>query len=216
MKLVNHWIENLGYYMALRRRQQTNYDGAVWFFGCSHVYGTSIDNTETAPYQLSQLTNHTVINFGRPASGPMMVEYLLNDLLKKHTPLAVVIAWPSLIRWQSKEKNAPYPVLWHLHSLDESWVETNCLHFGTKTLWPNSWKKYSELVKTGEIINVNLETIARVKQLLKNIKLIEFTYFKEDALPDLWSPVRVDLATNNLHCGPKTQLQVAKWIANEF
>jgi hypothetical protein len=216
MKIINHWIENLGYYMALRRRQQTNYDGAIWFFGCSHVYGTSVENTETAPYQLSQLTNHTVINFGRPASGPMMVEHLLKDLLKKHKPLAVVIAWPSLLRWQSKEKSAPYPVLWYPHCLDESWREPKCLHYGTRELWPDSWKKYLELVKTDEIIKVNLETIARVKQLLKNIKLIEFTYFKEDDLPNLWSPNRVDLGTNNLHCGPETQLQVAKWIANEF
>jgi len=214
MKIIHHWIENLGYYIALHRRQQTDYDGAIWFFGCSNVYGVGVENTETAPYQLSQLTNHTVINFGRPASGPMMVEHLLKDLLKKHKPLAVVIAWPSLVRWQSKEKSAPYPILWHPACLDKSVIEPNCLHYGTKDLWPGSWKKYLELVMTDEIIKVNLETIARVKQSLKNIKLIEFTYFQQEALPNLWSPNIVDLGSDNSHPGPKTQLQVAKWIAN--
>ena len=213
MKIINHWIENLGYYMALRRRQQTNYDGAIWFFGCSHVYGIGVENNETAPYQLSQLTNHTVINFGRPASGPMMVEYLLKDLLKKYKPSAIIIAWPSLLRWQTWEKYTPYPVLWNTSCLDNS-VELKCLHYGTKDLWPESWKKYSELVISDDITKINLETIARVKQLLENIKLIEFTYFKEDDLPKLWSPVGLDLGSDNSHFGPSTQLQVAKWVAN--
>jgi hypothetical protein len=217
MKLVNHWLSNIDYYggILFTKGLPVNLDNKVWMFGCSHVYGTGLEEGHCAVDKLSELLGEKVFNFGRPAVGPMYVEQHITLLLKKYTPKAVIIAWPSLLRWQTKEKLVPYPVLWAPFCLDVSSENNHCPHYGTKTLWPDSWKTYRNLVSSGKIVSINLEVINRVRQRLKNLKTVEFTFIKDDFL-NLWAPDIQDQASDGQHLGPKTQQQVAKWIANEF
>ena len=219
MNLFNHWVSNIDYYggILVNKGLPFNLDNKIWMFGCSHAYGTGLDKGQSAVDVLSNLIGEKVFNFGRPASGPMMVEHLLIPLLKKYTPKAVIIAWPSLLRWQTKEKLVPYPVLWAPFCLEEHDVVDDCLHYGTKSLWPTRWKEYKKMVQSGEIVNINLEVIERVRSSLKNIKTIEFTFVKDELiLTNLWAPEVKDLAKDHMHFGPETHKDVAYWIKNQL
>jgi hypothetical protein len=194
----------------------SNPNNAIWFFGCSHVFGTGLELNETVTSQLESLTGKTVINFGVPASGPMMVEYFVNKLLVKHTPSAVIIAWPGFNRWQTNLE-LEIPLLWIPSCLDESNANNHNNHFGCKKLWPEKWKEYKKLVESGQLEKDNLKVVERVRERLRDYKLIEFQYVPEEIinLPAPCYPFE-DYAKDRIHPGPKTQYKIAQWIKDEI
>jgi len=220
-------IENLSSYFSLFERQvqhnklDMRVDNTIWFFGCSHVWGDGLETYQSAPYVLSTLINEKVINFGRPASGPMMVEHLLDILLKKYTPKMIIIAWPSLDRWQTKEKMVPFPVLWGPWSADPSYRSKKD-HFGTKRYFPKSWEKYINLLETKEVQDINLEVITRTREKIKNFPLIEFTYDPQypcrydERVSTPLSPPWLDKAKDNLHPGIHSQRKIAEWLKEQI
>lgn len=206
---------NLEFHVGLRTRNKTkDPNNKIWFFGCSHVFGSGVLAEETAPHQLSQILNTEVINYGVPGSGPMMVEEQLNDLLIRYTPKFVIIAWPNLSRWQSKEPLIPFSVLWGPWVLESNY-KTSLDHFGSKKIFPKTWKKYVDLLDTGSVNSINLNTISRVRDKLKNIPNIEFTYNYDDKL-DIHKPLWKDKGTTGMHPGPVTHKETAEWLANEI
>lgn len=185
-----------------------NPDNAIWFFGCSHVFGTGLDHNETAPYQLGRLLNQKVINYGRPGIGPITIKNNLELLLKKYKPKAVIIAWPGFDRWQSGS------TLWIPNCLTDEKLHSD--NFGCKLLQPTEWEQYKELVVSGEIRKLNLEAVKTVHEMINEFPYIEFSYteneygFKTPVFPFK------DLAKDNSHPGVITQQEIAQWVKHEL
>ena len=194
----------------------SNPDGAIWFFGCSHVFAADLELHESSPEQLATLLNISVINFGVPGSGPMMVEHLIDKLLKKHKPLAVVIAWPGFNRWQT-EPIFGVPLLWLPTCLYQEYTHIHNDHFGCKKLWPKEWNHYKNIVASGELEHSNLEVVNRVRDKLRGFQLVEFQYMQDPAI-DLPSPVYpfLDNSIDGIHAGPITQHEIAKWVKEQL
>lgn len=195
----------------------SNPNEAIWFFGCSHVFGTGLEPNETISTQLEIISGKHVLNFGVPAAGPMMVEHLLEKLINKYDPLLVIIAWPSLNRWQTNLE-LDIPILWIPSCLEDNQDGNDYNnHFGCKKIWPEQWKEYRKLIGTGQLEKNNIEVINRVRNKLSKHKLIEFQYVPEVAsnLPTPCYPF-IDYARDNIHPGPKTQSKIAQWINNEI
>ena len=183
-----------------------NPNNAIWFFGCSHVFGTGLEHYETAPYQLGRLLEHSVVNYGRPGIGPLTIKTQIESLLKDYTPKAIIVAWPSFDRWQSDS------VLWIPHCLTS--VKMHSDNFGSKKLWPKQWNQYKELVMTGKVCQLNLEAVSDTHKLVNGIPYIEFSYTEKEFTTPVY-PFK-DLATDNSHPGVKTQYEIAQWINNEL
>jgi hypothetical protein len=192
-------------------------DDAIWFFGCSHVFGCGVGLDETAPIRLEKLLGKPVMNYGVPASGPMMVEYQLDSLLKDHEPLAVVIAWPSFSRWQSGNMLG-FPLFWLPSCLEEDYIPTHTDHVGCKNVWPEKWQEYKNLVLTRQIEKDNLELSIRVRKKLKNYPLVEFQYIPDSYTIKFPTPGYpfLDIGNDGDHCGPLTQIKIAEWIKDEL
>jgi hypothetical protein len=221
-KIKKYWaIYNHGFCTIARKweahRFDQNLNDAIWFFGCSHVEGVSLSPEEPAPKRLSTLVNTKVINYGVSGAGPMMVEWQLDQLLKKYKPKAIVIAWPSFLRWQTHNSRI-FPILWLPACLDGKTIHFHNDHFGCKSLWPDHWAEYMEITTSGELEKMNYESVKRVREKIKEIPLIEFEYtpdcsFEKFPLPCFpW----VDLAPDNMHPGPNTQQIIAKWTAGQL
>jgi hypothetical protein len=194
-----------------------NPNNAIWFFGDSHVFGIGVELEETAPWYLETLINKTVINYGVPGSGPMMVEYRLDKLLEKYQPLAVVIAWPSFNRWQFNTVLG-FPLLWMPSCLDKNYAPGRIDHFGCKNVWPNEWEQYKTLVLSGQLEKDNLKLVNRVREKLKNYPLVEFQYISDSYTMKFPTPGYpfLDLGKDRLHNGPKTNSKIAKWVKDEL
>lgn len=214
--MIRKWFDKviaiLNYRAAIQLRKWEDHgilvdpNNAVWFFGCSHVFGTGLNHNETAPYQLNRLLEHTVVNYGRPGIGPLTVKIQIEELLKKYTPKAIVVAWPSFDRWQSGS------VLWVPNCLTD--VEMHSDNFGCKKLWPAQWKQYKELVMTGELRKLNLEAVQHTHKLVSGIPYVEFSYTEQEFATPVY-PFK-DLASDNMHPGVKTQYNIAQWIKHEL
>ena len=216
--MISEWFEKISglvnHKAGLKIRQWqdqgpiTNPNGAIWFFGCSHVFGTGLEHYETAPYQLGRLLGERVINYGRPGIGPLTVKSHIESLLKRHTPKAIVVAWPGFDRWQSGS------ILWIPNCLTDTKMHSD--NFGCKSLWPDKWEQYKQLVMSGEIRNLNLEAVRAVRGVVSKIPYVEFSYTQNDY--GLITPVFPfkDLARDNVHPGVNTQHEIAQWVKNEI
>jgi hypothetical protein len=181
-------------------------NNAVWFFGCSHVFGTGLEHNETAPYQLGRLLGHNVVNYGRPGIGPLAIRTQIEELLKKYTPKAIIVAWPSFDRWQSGS------VLWIPQCL--TGVKMHNDNFGCKKLWPVEWEQYKDLVVNGGIRKLNLQAVQDTRKLVNNFPYIEFSYTEQEFATPVY-PFK-DLAKDGSHPGVNTQYEIAQWINNEL
>ena len=183
------------------------YNNAIWFLGCSHVYGIGVNYNENAAYILDQQTDRKVINLGLSACGPLMIEHQIDFLIEKNIiPYAIIIAWPDMSRWQSFDKNNN-PVFWTIDCLSNRKIHNN--HLGCKKLFPKDYENYKNLILNNKIVEVNQNTINRVRNKIQAYKHIEFTYIKQ---PDVdvdqlceW----IDLGSDGTHCGPRTQKLIA-------
>lgn len=195
-------------------------NNAIWFFGDSFVFGCGVGLDETAPILLETLMNKTVINYGVPGAGPMMVEERLDKLLKKYKPLAVVIDWPGFNRWQCGTMLG-FPLLWIPSCLAKNRVHGHPIqvdHFGCKNIWPNEWDQYHELVMSGQLEKNNLELVKRVREKLKDYPLVEFQYYPECYNMKLPTPAFpfLDIGNDGIHSGPLTNIKVANWVKDEL
>ena len=221
-KIKKYWaIYNHGFHAIARKWEDHRFDqnpnDAIWFFGGSHVEGISLSPEEPAPKRLSILTNTKVINYGVSGAGPMMIEWQLDRLLKKYKPKAIVIAWPSFLRWQTHNSRI-FPILWLPVSLDGKTTRFHNDHFGCKSLWPDHWEKYANIAISGELEKMNYESVKRVREKIKEIPLIEFEYTPDCSFEKFPSPCFpwADLAPDNMHPGPVTQQIVAGWVAEQL
>lgn len=221
-KIKKYWaIYNHGFNIMARKWEAHGFDGnlndTIWFFGCSHVQGISLSPDQPAPKILSILTDTKVINYGVSGAGPMMIEWQLDQLLKKYKPKAIVIAWPSFLRWQTHNSHF-FPILWLPACLDGKTARFHNDHFGCKSLWPDHWAEYAEIVTSGKLEKINYEVVKRVREKIKEIPFVEFEYTPDCSFEKFPSPCFpwADLAPDNLHPGPVTQRIIAGWVHQQL
>lgn len=72
-----------------------DWNNSVLLFGCSQIFGTGLDDSQTVSANLSKLLNLNVVNLGVPA-GSTMVQWLNTTILVQNNirPLASVYVWP--------------------------------------------------------------------------------------------------------------------------
>jgi len=200
-----------------RIEEDTVFDDAVWFFGCSHVYGYGLPRNNTAPSILGTLLGETVVNLGVPKSGIDLILENLTRLLSLHKPKAVVIAYSELTRKMFlTEKGLILFTSIHLqHDISNTYK-------ADKRIFKFEFAKYLFLVKTGKVILENMENINKIRAILadSNIPLVEFTYVGQPELNDMHSFHSnfhwLDLAFDNMHPGIKTQTAVAEWVREQL
>jgi len=207
-----------------------DWSDCIVFLGCSHVYGMSNTIENTIPYLCSKISGNTSINMGICGGGPETVYHNTFALIEKsYIPKCVVILWPEYTRllyykgneigssespllvgaWSKKEGNK----VWRQH------VE-NAENYMTKTYLiqrsvANAWK-------------------------LKNVRVLNFTFIPKDSAnnnrnvpaefgcgrdghsllssvyPFTVLPVPIDIAEDNIHLGPKTNLNYAQFITKYY
>jgi hypothetical protein len=203
--------EYLGVYEKRRKLGQTNFkkyaNNAIWFFGCSHVWGVGVEDKENCGYILEKQLGIKVLNLGINGAGPMTVADEIDSLLNKRlTPKGIIIAWPSSIRWQHYTAFGSR-VLWLPTRLDNIFYHNN--HFGCKMLYPKAHKEYLRLLADESIIKVNKRVIDNVRDKIKDIPSIEFTFNSNEVLDiNQLTPI-LDKGKDNLHPGPLTHKKVA-------
>jgi hypothetical protein len=216
--MMHKWFQKLiaifNYNAAIKIRQWREHglnldpNHAIWFFGCSHVFGSGLDNDQTAPHQLSRLLNCKVVNYGRPGISPIAIKNQIELLLKDYKPKGIVVAWPSFDRWQSGS------VLWIPQCL--TGVKMHSDNFGNKKLWPKEWNQYKEITLNGKLRELNSQAVIEAHELIFNIPYVEFSYTPNDyGFPTPRFPFD-DLAADGSHPGVRTQQQIAQWVNNEL
>lgn len=96
---------NLNYYRA-PEWDTIDWKECIAVFGCSHVFGEGLAETETLCHHLSKLTGRQVINLGQSGTSPMFSWH--NSLLLDKwypTPYAVVQVWSDIGRFLYYEEN---------------------------------------------------------------------------------------------------------------
>lgn len=222
-RFKKYWASTQHHISSTTRQWQVhgfdqNANDAIWFFGCSHVYASFLPVDQSAPYHLSLILNKKVINYAIPGSGPMMVEWQLDQLLKKYKPKAIVIAWSAFIRWQTQSSPTAFPLLWQPGCLDGGDAHHHNDWAGCKKVWPDLWKEYYELVTSGQVEQINYNTVMNVREKIKGIPSVEFEYMPWTGLEGLPRPCWpfIDLANDGDHPGPKTQKLIAEWVGERL
>jgi lysophospholipase L1-like esterase len=164
---------------------------------CVAGYGLADPSTNISNI-LSELLNVPVMNKGVSGCGPMTVSRLVNA-----SDNIVIIAWPSLVRWEDPDKKNWGP-----------WC------FGRKSLYAD---EYSRLVASREIIDINLKAIEQTRQALANTRLIEYEYifkklYMKYPMPNIGVKqfCFLDVAEDGMHPGPETNRHIANWLAESI
>jgi hypothetical protein len=193
------------------------WNDSIWFFGCSHVYGIGLPNhTETVSYQLEKIIDFPVLNLGIPRGSPMIIKHNLDIMLTHYTPRAIIISWPSLIRWLSWKDNKP--LQWSNMHFQENVAQKEIDRS------PEDFKKYKDLVLNDKIADINLSVIKDVENKLGNL-LIELSHLKCNLLEKLniqcfdrdkesseqfnW----IDICADTWHPGYQTNNKIATWLS---
>jgi len=115
---VDNNYNNLATLNEYKFRSQENFKNLDWTsvgvsFGCSHTFGVAIEDTQTWPYQLSQMIDMKIINMGIPGASNDKIVRILYDFLKtyKQKPKSIFIAWSHKDRMERFHSDtAPYDV----------------------------------------------------------------------------------------------------------
>lgn len=171
---------------------QVDWKNAIVLFGCSLVYGTGVDDSDTIAANLEKITGIQVVNLGQ---GGTSCQYLYhnNVILAENfpTPKAVVNIWTSFER----------TIKYGRFKIDNigPWNTNN-----TKDLTQNAVENGILFAKSARLI-------------WKNTKYYEASFFPEvckelkcDGMPG------VDTGRDCSHPGPKTNALIAKQIKEKL
>jgi hypothetical protein len=177
------------------------FDGSIWVFGCSCVWGDGIAIEQAMPSILEKTIGIHTINFGICGGNVFNIIQNLEYLLSKYSPIAVVIAYPSLTRW----------------------TDDNGHNWGSWNLLDNrNMTPYRELVVSNKLNDLSEIAVKTIREIIKNIPAVEFRYdnaekdYGSNVLQDCYRIKTVDLATDTLHPGPATQKNAANWVAAQL
>jgi hypothetical protein len=194
------------------------FNNAIWFFGCSNVYGYHLADHETAPALLESLTGIPVINLGINGGNVFNIKHNLVELLRTHTPTAIVIAWTNPSRWMDSNKFNWGP--WFL-------PEGIKVHPENKTVILNEdrFNEYVAILSSGKLLSMTNDIMQEVREIIKDYPNVEFIYTPMRTMPTIHIDKKIDMidfATQAFpdktipHPGPATNMRVAEWISSEF
>jgi hypothetical protein len=192
-----HTIDRLRPYL---RHPDVTIDSSVVFLGCSFVWGTGLEDSETITSQFTELTGLKSANLGVcGGSSSLIAEIITSGCLD--SARAVVIAWPHLARdhlWAGSELVCLGPWTVQGQPRPES---------VSRDSWAETMLAWSELLASGQAERQALDS--RNSAWLLKQPYIEFTYYERLRLMGLR-----DLARDNQHPGPESNRQLASWLAS--
>lgn len=187
------------------------FDDAIWFFGCSNIYGYQLLKDQTAPAFLENLINIPVINLGISGGNVFNIKNNLSVLLESYTPKAIILAWPRPTRWTDPDGfnwgN------WFLPEMIDSEPSNKDIVLNLERL-----EEYKKLLFSGELSNMTNDAIQDVREMCKDLPSIEFV-LTSPKLPPLIKTNEIqmiDFLSDRVHPGPKTNMKVAQWIAEQL
>lgn len=154
-------------------------------FGCSHTYGTGVDEHETWPYKLGAM------NFGVPGSSCDYIARVLPEHLAKYNPMVVYVLWPDWTRFEYNKDGA-------IHTSVPA--DSNRIYFmevATEEWLLGNYQKQQSIVR----------------ELCKDIKLVEMTL--EDLTPYIDHADKWPLAKDNAHFSEEWHNWVAEIYAGK-
>lgn len=192
---VNYTINSLGF--RAPEFDVIDWSDSLVIFGCSHVFGIGLDDSQTISSQLSRIIKKPVINLG-VAGSSMQISYInLLTLLEKYPkPLGIINCWTDYTRILTTNRQGE--------------IENS-----------GPWSR-SEFYRAWSVVDSNPLTYAKMVQatadrLCKNLNIwhCQVSYFDQTA-EALSVPLieKVDLARDLSHSGPETHKRAAESIAN--
>ena len=193
---VKYTVNSLGY--RTEEFKKIDWANSIVIFGCSYVFGVGVDDKDTMPYYLSQLTGMPVVNMG--VGGSSIGYSFHNSLILRDgypTPKAVIQMWSGADRtvyyykkrlesfgaWNADK--SPYMRAW---AEDQDHAETHALFASKASNW-----------------------------LWKDTKYFEGSYFYETAkLLDCYFVKPKDFARDLIHYGKHTHYNVALEIIKQL
>ena len=149
--------------------------------GCSHTLGIGIPSEMTWPAQIEKLTGTTTLNLGLGEGSSDTVARILTNIAGLLQIATVYILWPAANRFEIYKENSVSPIIPFSAELQHVWYLDDC----------NSFQR---LCKNKHIV-YNLQ-----KMFKFNLEEIESN--------SRWA-VPGDLARDQLHNGPKSNLDLA-------
>jgi len=149
--------------------------------GCSHTMGIGISHEMTWPYHIESQTGIKTLNLGLGEGSPDTVARILTNVCGLFDIDTVYILWPSANRFEIYQKNSVRSIIPTAAELLHVWYIDDC-------------NSYQRLCKNKLIVH-NLQKSG-------NFKLKEIESDSPWAIPG-------DLARDQLHNGPKSNLNLA-------
>lgn len=185
-----------------------DWDKSILIFGCSNVYGDGLDNSDTLPARLQELTRCPVINLGSPGSSQLLSLYnmmiLKNNNIK---PKAVIHVWTESTR---------------LLYLNNNFQHCHC---GPNNNWGMEDSKGHALITESKahIVSAMFNRMI-ANNVYHDIPVIHATYFdimwqeQESMYPNfpMFLLLNKDQARDLCHPGRETNKDSAKILYNEL
>lgn len=202
---VNYTLNSLGY--RTREFNEIDWENSILMFGCSHVFGLGVDDKDTIPFYLEQITGKNVINLGIPGGSLMSMLHTSFCIKEKFPkPLQVIFSWTSLDRLTIFNFNSV--------KLYGGW-NMNSIFF----------KKIGE--QKIDIVLKNMFYLQMIKSIWKDYcNCYEFafdSFYPKHIFP--WLDIdrfnysdllQIDPARDFLHLGPKANLKVASELSSRI
>ncbi len=181
-------------YMLVRysRYFRTGYlpiqQSSIVFFGCSFMWGESVNYTESVAYLVQKATGIHCQNFAVPGAGPQLVREIM-DQLDLSRARAVVIAWPGVLRehyWRADQLLCYGPWVGQTHRLSK---------------YTEEYARYHQRLASGSVLAANHR--ARDCGISQPTLAFDFRQFAQGFS---------DLGRDGSHPGPRTQARVAQRV----
>lgn len=203
-KNITYTLNSYGY-------RTTEFDKISWkdsivVFGCSNVFGISIDDTETLPYYLSNFSGRNVVNMGIPASSNELMLYNSLMLKKKYgAPYCVIIIW-------SGYERSTYFIDNHVSHIGAwNYKEDSKKLFEDYLYEKLQYSSVNSVIKNNYIINC-------AKELWNNTIYYDCTFFGDTSkLFEVdWLPSFITDSRDLSHPGSESMKKNAEFINNKI
>lgn len=187
------------------------FNDAVWFFGCSNVFGYGLPVEQTAPYLIEKSLGVPVINLGISGGNVFNIHQNLTVLLDRFLPKAIVIAWPPKGRWADSNGTN-----WGVWMLDPDWAKRYaCDSYTLPDL--SEIEDYKQILMSGELDLMTENTIQEIRRITAKYCSIELEYeFGPDRTTTAFRVPIIDYSSDNVHAGLATQQNAARWCIDEL
>jgi len=181
------------------RKSHTLDDSKLWFFGCSHTFGQSVEYDNCFPKIAAEQLDIPFYNFGTPGSSIDLVARLLFKLKTKLKDKKIVIFLPYFARFET--------------ILDNKFLN---MHPKNK-----DYNNFVPLENVNGFLKYNtLQSIMLIKSLLLNVEHLIISNYKSEEIK-YFNPINienclVDVSGDGWHYGSQTHKNIANVIVNHI